>query len=91
MGDAVGDMMQEGVGDLLDSGGHGVGGVHRADDCRPALIALAVAHADALEVGHSDKILPDLAYNTFPASVNVIFFVPRKKSCTLSSSSSIFI
>ena len=61
MGDAVGDMMQEGVGYLLDGGGHGIGGVHRADDCRPALIALAVAHADALEVGHGDEILPDLA------------------------------
>ena len=61
VGDAVGDMVQEGVGDLLDGGGHGVGGVHRADDCRPALIALAVAHADALEVGHGDEILPDLA------------------------------
>lgn len=61
VGDAVGDMMQEGVGYLLDGGGHGVGGVHRADDCRPALIALAVAHADTLEVGHGDEILPDLA------------------------------
>lgn len=57
MGDAVGDMVQEGVGDLLDGGGHGVGGVHRADDCRPALIALAVAHADVLEVGHLDVAL----------------------------------
>ena len=27
MGDAVGDMVQEGIGYLLDGGGHGVGGV----------------------------------------------------------------
>ena len=52
------------VGDLLDGGGHGVGGVHRADDCRPALIALAVAHAHALEVGHGDEVLPYLAGKT---------------------------
>ena len=48
MGDAVGDMMQEGVGDLLDGGGHGIGGVHRADDCRPSLITLSFSHAYAL-------------------------------------------
>ena len=32
VGDAVGDVVQERVGDLLDGGGHGVGGVDGADD-----------------------------------------------------------
>ena len=91
MRDAVHEVAHEVERDVLDGGAHGVGGVHGADDDRPLESALAVLHAGGLEVGHDGKILPDLAYNTFPASVNVIFFVPRKKSCTLSSSSSIFI
>ena len=60
MGDAVGDVVQQRVGDLLDGGGHGVLGVDGADDGRPALVAALVLHADALDVGHGDEVLPDL-------------------------------
>ena len=61
MGNAVGDVVQQRVGDFLDGGGHGVGGVHRADDGRPALVTLAVTHANTGKVGHGDEILPHLA------------------------------
>ena len=44
--------MQNGVGDLLDGGRHGVSGIHRTNDSGPTLVALAVADADALEVGY---------------------------------------
>ena len=50
MGDAVGDMVQQRIGDRFDRGGHRVGGVHGADDGRPALVALVIAHADGLEI-----------------------------------------
>ena len=40
---------------------HGVGGIHGADDRRPALIAFSVLDAGALHVGNGNKILPNLA------------------------------
>ena len=61
MGDPGGDVVEEGIGDLLDGGRHGVGGVDRADDGRPALVALAVLYADTLHVRHGNEVLPDLA------------------------------
>ena len=63
-GDALGDLVQHLVGDLLDGGGHGVGGVDGADDGGPALVAALVAHADRLDVGHGDEVLPDLTGQT---------------------------
>ena len=60
MGDAVGDLVENLVGDLLDGGGHGVGGVDGADDGGPALVAALVLDADGLDVGHGDEVLPDL-------------------------------
>jgi len=61
VGDAVRNVVQQGIGDLLDGGGHGIGGIDRTEDGGPAVIPLAVPDTDALEVGHSDEILPDLA------------------------------
>ena len=40
--------------------GHGVGGVHRADDDRPELRALAVHDAGSADVGDDGEVLPDL-------------------------------
>ena len=60
MGDAVGDVVEDLVGDLLDGCGHGVLGVDGADDGGPALVALLVANAHALDVGHGDEVLPYL-------------------------------
>ena len=57
----VGQKVQKGIGNFLDGRGHGVGRVDGAENCRPALITLAVLDAGALHVGHGDKILPDLA------------------------------
>ena len=59
--DAVRDMLQQGEGDVLDGGGHGVPGVDGAQDDGPALGALAVRDADGLEVRNSGEVLPHLA------------------------------
>ena len=48
------------IGDLFDGGGHGVLGVDGADDGGPAFVAALVLHANALDIGHSDEVLPDL-------------------------------
>ena len=40
-------------------GGHDVDGVDAADDTRPVVSALAIAHAGGAEVGHDSKVLPD--------------------------------
>ena len=61
VGDAVRDMVQEGVGDFLNGGSHGVPGVDGADNGGPTLIAFAVLDAHALQIGHGDEVLPDLA------------------------------
>ena len=60
-GDAVGDVLQQGKGHVLDRGGHGVAGVDGAQDDRPLERAFAVLDADRLEVGDDREILPDLA------------------------------
>ena len=60
VGDPVGDLVQNLVGDLLDGGGHGIGGVDGADDGGPALVAALVLDTDGLDVGHGDEVLPDL-------------------------------
>ena len=59
MGDAVGDVVQQSVGNLFDGGGHGVGGVHGADDGGPTLVTHLIAHANALHIGNGDEVLPD--------------------------------
>ena len=56
--DACNDLVQHGVGDLLDGGGHGIGGVDGTDDGGPALVAALVLDTDGLDVGHSDEVLP---------------------------------
>ena len=64
MGDPVGDMVQQGVGDLLDGGGHSILGVNSTDDCGPAFVTALIADADALDIGDSDEVLPDLLCQT---------------------------
>ena len=59
-GDAGNDLVENGIGDLLDGGGHSVLGVHGADDGGPALVAALFLHANALDVRHSNEILPGL-------------------------------
>ena len=61
VGDAVGDMVEERVGNFFDGGGHGVLGVDGTDDGGPALVAALVLHAHALDIGHGDEVLPHLA------------------------------
>ena len=52
--------MEDGVGDLLDGGGHSVFGVDGADDGGPAFVAAVVLDAYALDVGDDYEILPYL-------------------------------
>lgn len=59
--DALGDVMKQRVGDLLDGGGHGVAGVHGTDDDGPVPRALVVFHARRLIVGHDGEVLPHLS------------------------------
>ena len=61
MDDAVGDRVEDIVGDRLDRRGHRVDGVDGADDGEPLLRALAVADADGPHVGDRGEVLPDLA------------------------------
>ena len=60
-GDSLCDVLEKLEGNVLDGGGHGVGGVDGADDGGIGKGALAVLDAHALEVGHGGKVLPDLA------------------------------
>ena len=46
VGDAVYDLAEEGVGDLLDGGGHGVLRVDGADDAGPLEAAEAILYAN---------------------------------------------
>ena len=62
--DTVGNAMENFIGDLLDSSGHSVCGIDRADDCGPSLVTLAVLNTYTLEIGHGDKILPNLGCKT---------------------------
>ena len=59
--DALGDMLQQRKGHILDRGGHGVTGVDGADDDRPLVAALAILDAHGLEVRHDGEVLPHLA------------------------------
>ena len=73
---AARNMVPQGIGDFLDGGGHGVGGVHRADDGGPALVAFAVLHAHARQIGHGDEVLPDLA-----GKATLVELLPRDSVC----------
>ena len=64
VGDAVGDLLEEGEGHVLDSGGHGVNGVDGTEDDRPGVGALAVPDADGFQVGDDGEVLPDLTGET---------------------------
>ena len=54
-------MMKNAIRDFFDCCCHSISCVDSADDCRPAFVALGVLNAYALNVGHSDKVLPYLA------------------------------
>ena len=58
--DSCNDLMKNGVGNLLDGGGHCVLGIYGADDCGPAFVAGVVLYADTLDVGNCDEVLPGL-------------------------------
>ena len=60
MGNTVGDLVQNTVGNFFDGSRHGILGVDGADDSGPAFVAALVLDTDALDVGHSDEVLPDL-------------------------------
>ena len=62
--DARGQLVEQRPVEVLDRGGHGVAGVHGADDDGPGVGALAVGDAGGGEVGHDGEILPDLAGET---------------------------
>ena len=63
MGDPVGDLMEDLIGDLLDGCSHCVLGVDSTDDSGPAFVAALVLNTNALDVGNSDEILPNLTKN----------------------------
>ena len=60
VGDAVGDFVQNSVGDLFDGSGHGVNGIDSTDDGGPTLVTLTIADTDALKIGNSNEVLPDV-------------------------------
>ena len=64
MGDPVGDLVQDLIGDLLNGGGHSVLGVNRTDNGGPAFITAFILNANALDVGNSDEVLPHLFVQT---------------------------
>ena len=49
-GDAGHDLVENGVGDLFNGGGHCVLGIHGADDGRPAFVAALVLHTNTLKI-----------------------------------------
>ena len=59
--DTAGDMVQQLIGNRLDGRGHGVRGIHSADDGAPLVHPLAVLHAHALKVRNRGEVLPDLS------------------------------
>ena len=61
---AVGDVLKELKGNVLNGGDHGVGGVDGADDDRVGFGAFSVGNADGAEVGNGGEILPDFALKT---------------------------
>ena len=64
MGNAVGDVVEQRIGNLFDGSAHCVGGIYGADDCGPAFVAAFVLNTYALNIGHSDKVLPNLFAET---------------------------
>ena len=62
--DALDEVVDQGIGQVLDSDFHDVGGVDGADDAGPVKGALAVLDAGGLEVRNDGKVLPYLALET---------------------------
>ena len=52
--------MENGIGYLLNSRGHCVLGIYRADNSGPAFVTAVVLNANALYVGNRYKVLPYL-------------------------------
>ena len=80
MGDAVGDLVKNIIGDFFDSSGHSILSVYCADNCRPTFVAAFILNANALDIGNSDEILPYL----FSKTVKVKLFT--KNSICLTES-----
>ena len=59
--DALGDVVEERVGDLLDGGSHRIAGVDGTDDDGPVPRALVVADTSGLVIGHDGEVLPYFA------------------------------
>ena len=68
VGDAIGDLMQQGIGDLFDGSGHGVHGVDGTDDGGPAHVALFIAVPDFTSVGVRDG----KRYEGWPAIIRAV-------------------
>ena len=64
MCDAVCDLVEDLIGNLFDSCSHSILCVDSADDCGPAFVAALILNANALDVGNSDEILPNLLVKT---------------------------
>ena len=64
MGDSIGNVVQQRVGDLLDGSGHSVLGVYGANDGGPAFVATLILNANALDIGNGNEILPNLFAQT---------------------------
>ena len=64
MGDAVGNLLEEGEGHILHGGGHSIHRVDRTEDDRPGVGTLAVPDANGFQVGDDGEILPDLTGQT---------------------------
>ena len=76
MGDAIGDVMQDAVGDFLDGGSHGVNGIDGAQDGGPTLVTLAVTDTHGFEIGNRNEVLPDLFGQTA-----LVEFLPQDGVC----------
>ena len=56
--------MQNCIGDLFDGSSHSIGRIHSTDDGRPTLVAHFITDTNALDIGHSNKVLPHFACQT---------------------------
>ena len=54
----------KGERDVFYGGGHGVGGIDRADDDGIGKGTLAVLNADGFEIRYRGEVLPDLAFQS---------------------------
>ena len=58
--DTLGDFMENGIGNFLYSGGHGIFGINGSDNCGPAFVTAFVFNSHAFNIGNGYEILPNL-------------------------------